>query len=138
MSNRSFHQTKPLVTHLTGARSAPTDFAGEANVKWRGGLMITKKCPRCGYQFTLRAFMRMWSWQFECPACGVGLYADAKRQFGAILVVAPLMAFTISSAFSNPVWWLLLPVVGVVSFYVHYAFLKIGLWNGGATTGRSK
>ena len=31
--NRSFHLTKPLVTHLAGARSAPNDFAGEANVR---------------------------------------------------------------------------------------------------------
>jgi len=31
-SNRSFHLTKPLVTHLACARSAPNDFAGEANV----------------------------------------------------------------------------------------------------------
>jgi hypothetical protein len=32
--NRSFHLTKPLVTHLAFARSAPTDFAGEANVRF--------------------------------------------------------------------------------------------------------
>ena len=30
--NESFHLTKPLVTHLAGARSAPNDFAGEPNV----------------------------------------------------------------------------------------------------------
>ncbi len=31
--NRIFHLTKPLVTHRAGARSAPNDFAGEANVR---------------------------------------------------------------------------------------------------------
>jgi len=30
--NRSFHPTKPLVTHLADARSAPIVFAGETNV----------------------------------------------------------------------------------------------------------
>ena len=31
-SNKSLHLTKPLVTPLAGARAAPIDFAGEANV----------------------------------------------------------------------------------------------------------
>ena len=31
VSNQSFHLTKPLITHLACARSAPNDFAGEAN-----------------------------------------------------------------------------------------------------------
>ena len=29
--NKSLHQTKPLVTHLACARSAPNSFAGETN-----------------------------------------------------------------------------------------------------------
>jgi hypothetical protein len=33
MPNKGFHLTKPLVTHLADARSAPNDFAGEANVR---------------------------------------------------------------------------------------------------------
>jgi hypothetical protein len=32
MSIKRLHLTKPLVTPLAGARAAPTDFAGEANV----------------------------------------------------------------------------------------------------------
>jgi len=31
-SNKRLHQTKPFVTHLACARSAPNVFAGEANV----------------------------------------------------------------------------------------------------------
>ena|GEM_PF-1989280 len=31
--NKSLHQTKPLVTHLADAKSAPIVFAGEANVE---------------------------------------------------------------------------------------------------------
>ncbi len=37
LPNTSFHLTKPFVTHLAGARSAPTVFAGEASVRWTKG-----------------------------------------------------------------------------------------------------
>ena len=32
-STKIFHLTKPLVTHLACARSAPIGFAGEANAR---------------------------------------------------------------------------------------------------------
>ena len=38
LTNDSLHLTKPLVTHRAGARSAPTDFAGEANVRNTWGM----------------------------------------------------------------------------------------------------
>ncbi len=40
MSIRSFHLTKPFVTHLADARSAPTVLAAEARVTriWEKGL----------------------------------------------------------------------------------------------------
>jgi hypothetical protein len=38
MSIKRLHLTKPLVTHLAGARAEPKDFAGEANVRQPGGL----------------------------------------------------------------------------------------------------
>ena len=43
LTNDRFHLTKPLVTHLAFARSAPIVFAGEANVILTGGGMTLVK-----------------------------------------------------------------------------------------------
>ncbi len=44
--NKSLHQTKPFVTHLAFARSAPNSFAGETIVSRLTHWLLSRRTPR--------------------------------------------------------------------------------------------
>ena len=90
--------------------------------------MSSKICPVCAHQLTLKEFMRIRAWRFDCPGCGVELHTDLRRQFLAILVQTPILVLPISQGFRHPFVWLFVPVAVAVAFFIQFGFVKVLLW----------
>jgi hypothetical protein len=87
--------------------------------------MLSKKCPSCGYQFTMRRYFGVRSQRFTCPGCRAPLAVNFRRVLVAALVQAPVLAFPISAAVQDPIYWWLLPPALAVCFLIHYAFFTV-------------
>ncbi|MBM4130011.1 hypothetical protein FJ250_03150 [bacterium] len=87
--------------------------------------MFSKKCPSCGYGFTLRRFLGLRSYRFTCPGCGAPLAMDYRRAVIAIFLQAPLFSWALTQAFRNPWYWLAMPAVFGASFVIHYVCFAV-------------
>lgn len=100
--------------------------------------MISKACPKCGYQFKLREFFGIASIRFDCPSCQVKLKSDFWLSALAIVLCAPIMAYPIMWAVRKPIMWLLVPVSVLVQLFVYYGVFSVSLAHKEAGTGRAK
>ncbi len=87
--------------------------------------MFSKKCPSCGFRFTMRRYFRVSSRRLACPSCRAPLSVNIRYSWISAFVQAPVLALPISLAVKDPVyWWLLLPALAVC-FPIHYAFFGV-------------
>lgn len=85
-----------------------------------------KNCPVCGYHYTPKRYLRLKTpLDFRCPACDARLKVRTRFFFLAVIGQALPMALVISSAFANAWYWLFLPVVVVLSFFIHYGLFQV-------------
>lgn len=87
--------------------------------------MISKRCPSCGYAFTLRRYFRLNRYRFPCPGCSAPLATDSRRAILAVVLQAPLLAWVVSQAVRNPWYWAALLPVSVACFLIHYGCFAI-------------
>lgn len=87
--------------------------------------MFSKRCPSCGYAFTMRRYFGLRSYRFPCPGCGSPLATSMRRAVIAVFAQAPLLALVIGRAVENPWYWFALPPVFFVCFVIHYGFFAV-------------
>lgn len=87
--------------------------------------VFSKRCPTCGYKFTMRRYLGMHSQRIACPDCQAPLAVNIRYSWIAAFLQAPVLALPISLAVRNPVyWWLLLPAAAAC-LPIHYAFFAV-------------
>jgi len=73
----------------------------------------------------MKKFLTITSIRFKCPGCNAILWLDLNKSIWAIVIVALIMAFPISNAIKNPIWWFGVLGAMVISFFVHYWFFSV-------------
>ena len=91
--------------------------------------MPSKTCPNCGHHYTIKSFLRLTTYRFRCHHCRVELKGNMRFFILGALFGASIMAFSISKAICNPVWWLLVPAAMVANFFIYYWLFGVALFH---------
>lgn len=87
--------------------------------------MFPKRCPSCGYAFTLKRYFGLRSYRFSCPGCRTPLRTDMRRAVIAVFLQAPLLAWAIGMAVREPWYWFTMPAVFGAAFLIHYGCFAV-------------
>ena len=84
-----------------------------------------RRCPECGYYFSMKRFLGLKTMAFTCPDCGASLRCDLASSLPAYALMGVLGAFVVRAAWHTPLLWLGLIPAGLLSVLVHYLFFTV-------------